>query len=365
MPRCTIGGVLVAALALAACPAPQIINHPPVAFAGYDRSAVLGDAVILDGSQSYDPDGNSLLHRWWAQDPAGVRSELEAAAVVRYVPLAAGRYLFFLQVDDGALASAPDLVTVRVAETAAATQLVARIAESKKLVLRFSTELDGTPSTGPDPAALSYRWQLVDWPEAALVDRDYEYAVATDTPAHLAFTPRVAGAFVFALQVSDDHAVSDLDFATVGVGSWTGARAEAPAAARFAIGADGTATVSVEAQIQDVPASDPNPLVEWWVLSAPDGAECPRPGDTLTGTSVENVGGQRMARLRTSTRCAGVWQLLICPLGPVTPASCPVGRDASAEDATVASCCNRIALTASCCLGLADRFMMSVEELTP
>ena len=49
--------VAAMALALAACPAAQIINQAPVAFAGYDRSAVLGDMVILDGGQSYDPDG--------------------------------------------------------------------------------------------------------------------------------------------------------------------------------------------------------------------------------------------------------------------------------------------------------------------
>jgi len=365
MLKCARALVAGAALALAACPATQIINQAPVAFAGYDRSAVLGDMVILDGSQSYDPDGNSLGFRWWVQDPGGARTELEAAAVVQYTPLAAGLYLFFLQVDDGALTSPPDLVTLRVAEIAAATQLVARIAESKKLILRFSTELDGTPSSGPDPSALRYHWQLVDWPEAALAGRDFEYAAATSTPAHLAFTPRVAGAFVFALQVSDDHAISDLDFATVGVDNWTGARAEAPAAARFAIGSDGSAAIAVEAQIQDVPTGDPNPAVEWWVLSAPEGSECPRPGDHLSGASVENVGGQRSARLHTSTRCVGVWQLLICPLGALVPASCPVGRDASAEDASVAPCCNRVALSASCCRGLADRFMMTVEELTP
>lgn len=354
----------MAALA-AGCQQAQLINHAPVAFAGYDRDALLGDTLILDGSQSYDPDGNDLGFRWWVQEPGGARSELDPAAVVRYTPLTVGLYLFMLRVDDGTIASPPDLVTVRVAETPPEARLVARIAESKKLRLGYSTELDGSLSVGPDPGELRYLWRLVDWPEAAQYGSEYEYAVASDTPQHLSFTPRVAGAFVFSLQVSDDRAVSDLDFATVGVDSWTGARAEAPAAARFSIGSDGCAAIALEAQIQDVPTSDTNPEVQWWVVSAPEGEGCPRPGDRLSGASVENIGGQRLARLRTTTTCAGVWQLLICPLGPLEPADCPVGPDASSEDAHVAACCNRVALSASCCLGLADRLMMTIEELTP
>ena len=40
------------------------INTSPVANAGYDRSVQAGDKVLLDGSSSYDTDGNVLQYHW-------------------------------------------------------------------------------------------------------------------------------------------------------------------------------------------------------------------------------------------------------------------------------------------------------------
>ena len=36
----------------------------PVAYAGGDQTATVGDTIILDGSQSYDPNGTIIVYTW-------------------------------------------------------------------------------------------------------------------------------------------------------------------------------------------------------------------------------------------------------------------------------------------------------------
>ena len=80
-------GLLVAVLAIAgaACgggggggsttpPAPA--NRAPVANAGADQAAKVGDQVTLNGAGSTDPDGDSLSYAWtFSTRPADIWSE--------------------------------------------------------------------------------------------------------------------------------------------------------------------------------------------------------------------------------------------------------------------------------------------------
>ena len=99
-------------------------NISPTARAGEDQSVSLNTEVILDGSASYDNDGDDLAFSWSIESqPQG--SSLERAALdttsssLTFTPDKGGAYLFTLTVDDGSTTST-DSITVNVQGAAAA-----------------------------------------------------------------------------------------------------------------------------------------------------------------------------------------------------------------------------------------------------
>ena len=94
-------------------------NLPPVALAGGDRVAEINQTLVLDGTASFDPDGDRIRFEWEliAAHPAdedlvtlsGFR-EPQAQITLR----APGTWMVRLQVDDGEAQSLPDIVTVTV-----------------------------------------------------------------------------------------------------------------------------------------------------------------------------------------------------------------------------------------------------------
>lgn len=45
-------------------PFPPITNQAPVADAGADQTVIVGTELVLDGTGSYDPDGDQLMYFW-------------------------------------------------------------------------------------------------------------------------------------------------------------------------------------------------------------------------------------------------------------------------------------------------------------
>lgn len=91
------------------------VNDPPVANAGADQTATTQQVVVLDGSGSYDVDGDALSYSWTA--PPGITLSNPASIHPTFItPFACSNktYYFGLVVNDGALNSAVDYVAIHV-----------------------------------------------------------------------------------------------------------------------------------------------------------------------------------------------------------------------------------------------------------
>lgn len=94
------------------------LNMAPTADAGPDHSTYEGQTVILDGSQSHDPEGYPLVYKWSLESaPYGSTAALSGlgSATPSLTVDVAGTYVVSLIVNDGVDDSAPDYVTINVA----------------------------------------------------------------------------------------------------------------------------------------------------------------------------------------------------------------------------------------------------------
>src|SRR5262249_38708189 len=85
-------------------------NSRTTADAGQDQTVAVGATVQLDGSASFDPDGDTLTYDWSLTTlPSGSSASLSdsTAAKPTFVADQAGTYIAQLIVNDGFLASLP------------------------------------------------------------------------------------------------------------------------------------------------------------------------------------------------------------------------------------------------------------------
>ena len=94
------------------------LNQVPVAHAGSAIVATVGDTVTLDGTASYDPDGDAISFIWSQTSGTGVSLSASNTARPTFTAAQAGVYVFALTVYDGQATSSQSTVTVTV-QTAA------------------------------------------------------------------------------------------------------------------------------------------------------------------------------------------------------------------------------------------------------
>jgi hypothetical protein len=167
-------------------------NTTPIADAGAAQSAFDGDLITLDGSGSYDNDGDTLSYQWAQVSGPTVALSNAAAAQPEFYAPAVGTFTFSLVVSDGQASSALDTVTITVKE--ADNMPVAMAGNDLTVQIGDKVVLDGTASYDSDGDTLSYKWIQVSGPAVNLSNPD------SATPYFIA---AIEGNYQFNLTVFD------------------------------------------------------------------------------------------------------------------------------------------------------------------
>jgi hypothetical protein len=173
------------------------VNSMPIANAGADQKAVIGQAIRLDGSRSYDVDGDGLSYSWTlASKPAGSAAVLNASALVRpsFTPDVAGSYIANLVVAD-ARGAASTLATTTVSTVGVAP--VAMAGADQAVALGETIRLDAFESVDSDGNRLTASWSLISAPAGSAAQ------LSQPSFGYVSLTPQVAGSYVVQLKVSD------------------------------------------------------------------------------------------------------------------------------------------------------------------
>ena len=188
-------------------------NAPPIADAGDDQIAKVGQVAKLDGSGSEDPNGSIVRYSWTyvGSIPAGLPASLSDPTDVSPAVycFSAGTYIFHLVVtDDAGTASTWDEVRIRKGPVARAG--------SDQTVRLAVVQLDGSASFDPDGNSVRFSWRLSRPPGS-------NAQVSDPTAAQPTFVADVAASYRAELRVNSGGGASEPDAVEV-----TAIAAEAP-----------------------------------------------------------------------------------------------------------------------------------------
>ena len=200
-------------------------NNPPVSDAGEDSTIKEGAVGTLDGSNSFDPEGDAIAFAWTqlAGPPVVLQPSANVVQPSFVAPVAAGQSLVFqLEVSDGKESNAPtsyppdpgqpddDIVSVEIVLN---SPPVADAGPDQTRDEGSVVQLDGSGSSDPDGGdALSFQWsQLGGTP--VVLDDPTAASPSFDAP------PVAPGGedLIFRLTVTDDDPVNPLSSAPDGV----------------------------------------------------------------------------------------------------------------------------------------------------
>lgn len=231
------------------------INSPPVADAGANGTAAIGEIVTLNGTGSSDADGDPLTFSWsFVARPDGSQAALidSATPTPRFVLDVVGDYVVQLVVNDGAVSSQPDTVVI----TTRNTPPVANAGVDQQVFTGALVTLDGSGSSDVDGNTLTYRWALTTTPGGSAV------SLSEATAVRPTFTPDLPGTYVAQLIVHDGVTDSPADTVVI-----TAGQQNRPPVAE----AGGNQTVALNATVQlDGSASndpDGDALTYAWTLT--------------------------------------------------------------------------------------------------
>jgi PKD repeat protein len=255
----------------------ELWNRSPIAHAGPNINTLTATPVALDGSSSFDLDGDLITYRWvQVSAPAGSAAGLsdEQSAIPRFTPDIPGDYVFLLNVNDGQVDSEPSTVTVRAYDGSAPPN--ARAGRDQQVWVGTGVVLSGSDSYDPNGIGLDYQWSLVETPPASALTSD-GIAPVSDSDIH--FTPDVVGDYTLKLVVDNSFA-SDEDIVRV-FADVPNVRPSANAGPDLA--ARSSDTVSFDGTGSSDSDGGPSPLsFSWSLVSQP-------PGGTLTSSDIQGA----------------------------------------------------------------------------
>jgi PKD domain len=193
------------------------VNQPPVAEAKVDKDEVReGDEVILNGEESNDPSGDSLIYLWKQTDDSIEKvSILDANSAV-------SNFRVPDKLEEDTTFEITLFVTDEYGETATKTVSIEAIANSepeadsggdKEAVIGEQVTLDGSGSRDPDQDGMinSYRWEQTEGPSVSLQGSNQPVA-SFSVP-----TVEEDTTFGFTLTVTDNEGAESDDGAEVRV----------------------------------------------------------------------------------------------------------------------------------------------------
>ena len=183
-------------------------NSAPVANAGPDQTALVTQTVTLNASGSSDVDGNTLTFAWsFVSRPSGSAAVLtNPTSVTPTFPVdAPGTYVVALVVNDGALNSAPDTVSI----TTLNSPPVANAGPDQTVFVESTATLDGSASTDIDGNLITFAWSLTSVPAGSTA------SLSNPTVVRPTFAVDRPGTYVAQLIVNDGVASSAADTVTI------------------------------------------------------------------------------------------------------------------------------------------------------
>ncbi|HMJ79117.1 MAG TPA: PKD domain-containing protein [Iamia sp.] len=179
------------------------LNDTPIANAGNDRVADLGDTVTLNGTGSSDPEGDPLQFSWvQTAGPAVTLTGANTSNPTFTAPDGPAVLTFELTVTDDEGLTDTDTVDVRVNG-----RPVASAGPDQLVNLNDLVTLDGTGSSDPDSDAITYQWNQTFGPTVTLANPN------TATPTFVA--PEGPSELRFRLIVRDPFGRFRTDFVSI------------------------------------------------------------------------------------------------------------------------------------------------------
>ncbi|MEC7276660.1 MAG: RHS repeat-associated core domain-containing protein [Bdellovibrionota bacterium] len=182
------------------CVGPANPNERPVAVVGRDRELILGEPIRLDGSRSYDLDGDRLTYQWViSSSPQGSTPTLANpfSPFPIFTSDVAGTYEVSLIVVDGRTQSIADQMII----SSVNTRPTLPTFENELVALNETKFLDARSTFDLESDDLTYEWTLVEKPansNTSIVDATQELSqLFIDVPGNYTISVRAFDGSLF------------------------------------------------------------------------------------------------------------------------------------------------------------------------